>query len=734
MLEKKSLFYIGVATIFFMFVWHVAFKFLVDIPIETLDLFYITASFLVTATFAFQLYLALKESVELDEEEWKETAALYSVIPALIGIGLDLWLLAVYVNRHSDSFARETDVNPLLMITALFGLGGLPIVIAINQAYDLIGLLNKKREIETPEPAVKDEQYLDVIDQHRPALPSKAKTAYLTAAKSVVDTYEAERLAPTTDENTLSRRVYISNPMPLADTKKLVIEQYQKLAEEWPRPDGFPPFRLFPPDRKQIQVWNEFTSAIKPILSWEAKSTNPFDDVLPLLPQVQDGVKRFEGMFMLAPSGSGKSTTLQYLINEDLTYLTFSRLAKTHKVPNNGRASIIAMDSTGDFLKALLPRQDFHPDTGAQRNHLIIIEPDVENPIALNPFAFGRSRINAHSAREREKLTNNVIELLTHVFATMADGMKFTPRQALVYRHCVRLCLAIPNSNLGTLAEILSTASVDQYGEYVDQLDETARRFFDGDFRTADIKKVCQVELSWRLNAVLENPTFARILNAPDCKVDFYSALNDGTMVIVNTDRALLGKEQASIFGRLIIAMVRLAMRERDNQPEDERRPVYFYIDEVHEYLDNDNQIAAMIDDVRKSRLALIMVMQRLAQIKDPNVRDALLSCGILLAKPNAEDQMTVAKYMGGVDKAYLSYLKNRQFSLYARGVTGCVTVEVPFFDVKKQHRLTAEEQRRIKWMVAEKYGYRAEAKVAPAKPTKRKKGRDDDIRPGNKL
>lgn len=552
--------------------------------------------------------------------------------------------------------------------------------------------------------------FIKWIEEYPSSMTPKAKQAYIEACQDIIETYQKEMLDPTNDETLLARRKY-TKPRTINDLELDLFERYKRFLSERPTPDGFPPFTLFPPLPQDQQAIENLSKDLW-FQPWN-DPTSPFKNVVEALHPYRNGVKRFEGTFILAPSGSGKTTLLNYLISQDFDYLAFKNaFADEINIPGLAIPSIIAMDSTGEFLKHITAKKHFHPTEGVYRDRLIVIEPDVETPIALNPFAFGRSRLKSYGPRDREKMANNTIDLLAHVFSTIGEGAKFTPRQALLFRQAIRLCLEIPNSNLSTLATIFSTASVDQYAEYVSKLDDTAQDFWHGDFRTVDFKKVCG-EVSWRLSAVLENATFAKMLNAPDCKVDFFKALNEGSVVVINTDRAMLGEERAGIFGRLIISLIRLAMRERDTLPEKDRKPVYFYIDEVHEYLDNDDQVAVMIDDVRKARLALVMVTQRLAKLKDGNVRDALLSCGILMAKPTPEDARQVATYMH-THHDFISSLPPHTFALFARNVTQVTNVSIPNFqpewDLSK-----AEQERTIRENKA-RYGYKPSA-VAPRPP-----------------
>lgn len=528
----------------------------------------------------------------------------------------------------------------------------------------------------------------DALMNRQPSLPEVAKHMYIRGALMIRDIYYDEWIAPTNDKFIKARRKNVK-ALDIGEVEYMLFDGYCRLADAYGTPDDYPTFPLFGTSQKVKNVQRQLDidfRRIQPLLD-EQWLVSDFD--VPL----QNGEKRFEGTFVLAPAGSGKTTILQYLITHDMPYV------------ERGEASIIVMDSQGDFLKGLLGLEQFQTTL---KDRLIIIEPDVYNPIALNPFAIGRKRLNQHNAREREQMANATIELISHIFSTVGKEAKFTPRQALLFRHCVRLCLEIPNATLRTMHKIFTTHSVSDYEEYVEKLDEQSRHFFSYEFPTSEFRKVC-TEVSWRLGSVLENTTLARMLCAPTSTIDLFEELNRGAFVIINTDRAMLGEERSSVFGRIMIALIRLAMRERDTTAT--RLPTYCYIDEVHEYLDNDTQVATMIDDVRKSRLALVMATQRLEKITDPNVRDALLSCGIVLARPNAQDAHSVAKYVE-THHDNLSGLHDRTFWLYARGLRQSAQVQIPTFHIASLPHV--EDWTELRNYVRHKYAYAPKAEEAP--------------------
>jgi len=629
-----------------------------------------------------------------------------------------------------------------------------------------------------------EEQYVDWILNHKPSLPDAAKAEYLKAAQEIVACYEADRLTPTEDQLILARRER-QTFLNIGQVKYKLYEEYKTLVENLPKPDGFPPFPLLPVTSKMLKALNQLYENLVPILPWSYKAKaigrilpekeyeskrkevdrflekqrktkddfeysllgsrideilktlaasdkakqlenqkrhflhhTPFANFIDELPQIRDGEVRFESTFILAPPRSGKSTLLNYLIDNDLGYLSRN-------------VSIIAMDHNGDFLESWLKHPHFHPDNGRFLDRLVIIKPSTVNPIALNPFEYGRRRIKNATGDDRAELTTQAIELLTDVFSAVKEGSAFSKRQSLVFGHCVRLCMAIPNSSLQTLYDIMKTASVEPYQEYVATLAKGSQDFFQDTF--PKLKKVLDEELLWRVQAVVQNETFAPMVNAPDCKLDFHSLLEKGSFILIHCDRTLLGKEGTAVFGRLMMALVRLAMKARDKTQIQARKPVYFYIDEMQEFFDNDPQVNSMINDVRKSRLALTFATQRLKNITDDTVKDALLSCGILLVRPTNEDAITVGRYMN-LDPDLLRGLPKQTFKISARDVTSPVNAPIPYFVIDERQGLTSEEQRRTREIVAAKYTYKPDEKTLPPPPDEPDDDDDDEIRPSGKL
>lgn len=358
---------------------------------------------------------------------------------------------------------------------------------------------------------------------------------------------------------------------------------------------------------------------------------------------------RFEHHWIVAPQGAGKTQTLQYLILNDIEKVASSQ------------ASLVVMDSQGDLIRNISMLKRFAPGEPLS-DKLIIIEPDPDYPLAINPFDLHI----AGSARERERLTNTALELLTYVFGSLLSA-EMTPKQETLFRYIIRALMGIPGATILTFADFLN-GKEDKYQAHIDQLEGPARQFFETQFNDKQFAQTKQ-EVAWRLMFMLENTTFARMFASPKNKLNLFEELNSPKIILINTDRELL-KERTELFGRLFIAMLLQAAEQRSSLDRTKRLPVYCYIDECHDYIAKDTKITTILDQARKMNVGMVLANQRLSQITSPNVLDALMNVSIKFARAvNDSDAHALARNMQATPE-FLTDQPERTFAASVRGTT----------------------------------------------------------------
>ena len=401
-------------------------------------------------------------------------------------------------------------------------------------------------------------------------------------------------------------------------------------------------------------------------------SDTPFLDLLnaPIPFHIPDYI-RFEHTHIVAGSGHGKTQTLQHLVAADLT---------AEHPP-----SLVIVDGKGDLLKKVERLALFDPIRGKLADRLIVIDPtDTKAPPALNLFDIDRQRLATYDEGAREQIENGTIELYDYIFGALL-GAELTKKQSLIFRYLARLMLSIPNATIHDLAGVLQDAG--PYWHYVEALPKATRAFFELEFNDKQYAAT-KKQILWRLWGILEQPSFERMFSQPKNRIDMYDALNSGKIVLVNTAKDFLKAERSSLFGRTFIALTLQAALERAPIPERNRRPAFLYIDEAHEYFDQN--IDELLTQARSYKLGLIMAHQQLDQLGEHGLKGSLATNTSIKfvggisdkdARAMSPDMRTTPDFIAAQNKA----AKHTTFATYVRNLTpSAISLTVPFFSIDK--------------------------------------------------
>lgn len=389
---------------------------------------------------------------------------------------------------------------------------------------------------------------------------------------------------------------------------------------------------------------------------------------------------RFEHTHILGGSGHGKTQLLLHLIHHDLT--------------SEEGPGLIVIDSQGDLVRTLSRLERFHPD-GPLADRLVIVDPaDIEYPVALSLFATPE-RHATYGGAERERLLNGAIEMYEYVFSSLL-GAELTQKQGVIFRFLARLMLAIPGSTLHTFLDLMEHG--ERFRSYMQQLDGTARRFFDDEFfhpSFAATKK----QIAKRLWGILANPVFERMFSRPASKLDLFEAMQARKIILISTAKDVLRQEGAELLGRFFLAKITQAVMERATLPAEERAPCLLYIDEAHEYVDE--QMALLLNQARKYRLGLTLAHQNLDQLP-PTLRASVMSSTSIkfAGGVSAKDARALADEMH-VDADFLQRMRKRrghtEFACHIRNrLPRALSVSIPLGAVNALPRLEDDDFGRL--------------------------------------
>jgi len=378
--------------------------------------------------------------------------------------------------------------------------------------------------------------------------------------------------------------------------------------------------------------------------------------------------ERFSHMHIIGGSGAGKTQLLQNLILHDLT--------------SEKRPALVIVDSQGDLINKILRLDlDYEP---------ILISPkDIHNPPALNIFDV--KRLGNYDEASREQVTAGVIQTFDYLFEGLI-GADLTAKQGVFFRFVARLMLALPET-MGRNATILDMLAlmddVTPYVATIAKLPPIQRQFFERDFPSKNFSQTKE-QIRYRLQAILENPTLARLFSSPETKIDLFTELNKGSVILVDTAKDFL-KGASAHFGRIFISLVLQAVLERAVIPEHKRTAAFLIVDEAAQYFDSN--IDDLLTEARKYKLGCVFAHQFLEQCT-PSLRASLaantaikMAGGVSTgdARAMAPEMRTTPDFILGQPKLH--------FACHIRNVTPqAVSIPVKAGELERHPKLSADD------------------------------------------
>jgi hypothetical protein len=391
------------------------------------------------------------------------------------------------------------------------------------------------------------------------------------------------------------------------------------------------------------------------------------------IPQEQ----RFAGHWIIAPPGRGKTTLLHAMVADDL----------------KRDAAIILMDSKGDLIEPFRNMKSI-------ADRLIIIDPDPDRPVAINPLDIPRTQIG------------KAVELLEYLFASLLE-FKLTATQSLLFRNVIRfLVTQFRTPTLQLFQEILADGWNPKYAGPVGRLEPRLKDFFYKDFGNENYS-ARRREVLQRLQLLLDNDAMNAILSSAFTRFTFDEALDSGKVIIINNSKEKLGEQGAEFFGRFFIAQILATAQRRSGRPQHEKKPVFCYIDECQNVVSRDEKIPTILDECRSQRIALILAHQRTAQITNDNVLSALQNCAIRFANSDAEAKKL--SYSLRSSEQFLESLDRGEFAAYIRDhAKTAIAVGVVKPDFSAEDQLSLSEWRELRDRMMRDYGRVAEKHPPP--------------------
>lgn len=362
---------------------------------------------------------------------------------------------------------------------------------------------------------------------------------------------------------------------------------------------------------------------------------------------------RFEHTHILAGTGHGKTQLLQYLIDDDLARGTQTR------------QSLVIFDPHGDLMKTM--SRSIHLGHPTYDGKVIFIDPaDRDFPVHLN--LFDSSGMSELPPEVREGVQNNSLDFFEYFFQSFL-GSELTGRQSALFRYVGILLLSIPGASIHTLRKLMEDGR--EFQPYMQRLDGTAKLFFETRFFDASLRETKKQVLS-RIYGVLSNQTLDRMMSGGGTSLDLYAALQEGSVIFVNTSLTYMGTEASGIFTRALVALLGQALLRRSALNPADRTPTFVYLDEAGEVIDP--VLTRLLTAVRKYKGAFTFAHQHMGQLGAAERDGVLTNTSIkLYGGLSHKDAVALAPEMRSNTDFLESLTRTEsetQFALFAKNVT----------------------------------------------------------------
>jgi hypothetical protein len=211
-------------------------------------------------------------------------------------------------------------------------------------------------------------------------------------------------------------------------------------------------------------------------------------------------------------------------------------------------------------------------------------------------------------------------------------------------RYAVNALLNIPGASIVSLRRLLSD---DEFrAEVVKRSpDESVRRFWEVEVpsRRQEFEEGPVSQLLNRLDELLATDMIRNILGQPTNTFDFREFIDSRKIVLFKISKGVLGAENASLLGSLIIWKLYEAAMSRADIPADSRQDFYFYIDEFQNFATQ--SFGEILSESRKYRLCMTFANQFLGQLP-AEVKETVFGniASLVCFRVGAEDGATVAQ------------------------------------------------------------------------------------------
>ncbi len=303
-------------------------------------------------------------------------------------------------------------------------------------------------------------------------------------------------------------------------------------------------------------------------------------------------------LYTIGQTGTGKSTLMQAMLRQDI---------------ENGKG-VCVIDPHGGFAEWAL---SIIPPNRA--DDVIYFDPgDVDRPMGLNML-----EIDPKHPEQKTRVIDELFAIFDRLYDLKTTG---GPMFEKYFKNAALLLLDDYENDIPTLADISRVLVNPKY-----RADKLSRE------TNPLVKEFWQLEaekaggeaslanmapyISSKVTSFVFNEFLRPIINQKKSAFNFREVMDSQKILIINLSKGRIGDLNANLLGMVVVGKLLMSALSRVDQPENERKDFYLYIDEFQNF--TTDSIGIILSEARKYRLNLIIAHQFIKQLKE-GIRDAV--------------------------------------------------------------------------------------------------------------
>lgn len=295
-------------------------------------------------------------------------------------------------------------------------------------------------------------------------------------------------------------------------------------------------------------------------------------------------------MYVIGKSGTGKTTLLENMARQDIL----------------AGKGIGVIDPHGELIDRLL-----HFVPKERISDVVYFNPgDIEWPTAFNVIE-----------QVPLELRHLVVAGLMGVFKKIWPDV-WSSRMEYILNNTLLALLEYPGSTILGINRMLSDK--DFRAKVLENVtDVVVKSFWQKEFARYNERYATEAiaPIQNKIGQFISNPLIRNIIGQKDSRLDMRDIMDNNKILLVNVSKGLIGEDNSTLLGALLVTKLQLAAMSRVDVAEEERKDFYLYIDEFQNF--STESFATIFAEARKYHLDLILAHQYIAQLND-KVRDSI--------------------------------------------------------------------------------------------------------------